>query len=214
LLTVAGKITALRTQKRNSKRVSVFLDGEYAFGLAAEEAVRLQIGQLLSDVEIERLLEADRLQTAYQRALHLLSYRPRSVQEVRRNLTGKGFSENAVEAALRRLEQAGLLNDIEFARFWVEQRHDFRPRSTAMLRHELRQKGVPPDVISHALRNLDEDELAYQTATRFAGRLSSLPRDEFRRKLSGYLARRGFPYAVIEAAVSRLTSDLEMERED
>lgn len=211
---MAGKITALRTQKRNRKRVSVFLDGGYAFGLAAEEAARLQIGQQLSDGEIEQLLEADKLQTAHQQALHFLSYRPRSVQEVRRSLTDKGFAENAVEAALTRLEQAGLLDDMEFARFWVEQRHDFRPRSIAMLRHELRQKGVPPVAISNALNDLDEDELAYQTACRFAGRLSSLPLDEFRRKLSGYLARRGFPYAVIETAVNRLQSDLDLERED
>ncbi len=211
---MAGKITALEIQKRNRKRVSVFLDGEYAFGLAAEEAMRLQIGQQLSDVDIERLLAADMLQTAYQRALHFLSYRPRSVQEVRRNLADKGFSEDAVEATVGRLEQAGLLNDTEFARFWVEQRHDFRPRGAAMLRHELRQKGVPPEVVSHALRNLDEDELAYETASRFAGRLSSLPRDEFRRKLTGYLARRGFPYDAIETALQRLASELDNERED
>jgi regulatory protein len=211
---VAGKITALETQKRNRKRVSVFLDGEYAFGLAAEEAARLQVGRQLSDDEIEGLLEADRLQTVYQRALHFLSYRPRSIQEVRRSLTDKGFSEDAVEVTLLRLEQAGLLNDIEFARFWVEQRQDFRPRSIAMLRHELRQKGVPAAVISQALTDLDEDELAYETARRFAGRLSSVPLDEFRRKLSGYLARRGFPYAVIETAVNRLQSDLDLERED
>jgi len=210
---MAGKITAIETQKRNRKRVSVFLDGEYVFGLAAEEATHLHVGQRLSDVEIEGLLEADRLQTVYQRALHFLSYRPRSVGEVRRNLTDKGFSEDAVEATLRRLEEAGLLDDREFARFWVEQRRDFRPRGIAMLRHELRQKGVPPAVISHALTDLDEDELAYETACHFAGRLSSLPLDEFRRKLSGYLARRGFPYSAIKTAVNRLQSDLDLERE-
>lgn len=211
---MAGKITALETQKRNRKRVSVFLDGEYAFGLAAEEVARLQVGQQLSDDEIQGLLEADRLHTVYQRALRFLSHRPRSIQEVRRSLRDKGFSEDAVEATLVRLEQAGLLNDVEFARYWVEQRQDFRPRSIAMLRHELKQKGVPPAVISQALKDLDEDELAYDTARRFAGRLSSLPLDEFRRKLSGYLARRGFPYAVIETAVNRLQSDLDLERED
>ncbi len=209
-----GKITALRTQKRNRKRVSVFLDGEYAFGLAAEEATSLQIGQQLSDAEIDALLEADKLQMAHQQALHFLSYRPRSVQEVQRNLADKGFSEDAIETTLGRLERAGLLDDKEFARFWVEQRHDFRPRSIAMLRHELRQKGVPPAAISHAVGDLDEDELAYQTACHYAGRLSSLPLDEFRRKLSGYLARRGFRYAVIEMAVNRLQSDLDLERED
>ena len=211
---MAGKITALETQKRNRKRVSVFLDGEYAFGLAAEEVARLQVGQQLSDDEIQGLLEADRLHTVYQRALRFLSHRPRSIQEVRRSLRDKGFSEDAVEATLVRLEQAGLLNDVEFARYWVEQRQDFRPRSIAMLRHELKQKGVPPAVISQALKDLDEDELAYDTARRFAGRLSSLPLEEFRRKLSGYLARRGFPYAVIETAVNRLQSDLDLERED
>jgi regulatory protein len=52
---MAGTITALRFQKRNKDRVNVYLDGQFAFGLAAIEAVRLRVGQTLSDDDVARL---------------------------------------------------------------------------------------------------------------------------------------------------------------
>ncbi len=159
---------------------------------------------MLTDLQIANLKESDRLKTVLNRAIRFLSYRPRSVQEVRRYLTSKGFSEDAVEATLSHLEEASLLDDRDFADYWVEQRCAFRPRSIAMLRHELRLKGVPTAAIAAALKGLDEDELAYEAARRFAGRVSSLPQDQYRRKLTGHLARRGFPYSAIESAISRL----------
>ncbi len=138
---MAGKITALNAQKRNHRRINVHIDGQFAFGLAAVVATRLQIGQYLTDRDIEELETADSLQVAYDRALHFLSFRPRSLKEVRQSLSKKGFSEMTVEATLQRLEESDLVNDLEFARYWVEQREQFRPRGTAMLQYELRQRG-------------------------------------------------------------------------
>lgn len=203
----------MRTQRRRRNRVNVFLDGQYAFGLDAAEAARLEVGQWLADDQISELRETDRLRTVYNRALRFLSYRPRSVEEVRRNLTEGGFAQSAVEVTLRRLEDASLLNDMDFARYWVEQRRDFRPRSIAMLRHELWQKGVPSEVVSAVLDDLDEEELAYEAARRFAGKLGPLPEEEFKRKLASRLARRGFPYSAIESALMRLPGSLDARRD-
>jgi hypothetical protein len=70
---MAGTITALKLQKKNKERVNVYLDGRYAFSLAAIEAAKLKRGQLLSDQEIEGLLGRDSFQKAYGRALRFLS---------------------------------------------------------------------------------------------------------------------------------------------
>ena len=103
-------ITALRFQKRNSNRVNVYIDGQFAFGLAAIEAAHLRVGQTLSDDDVARLQMQDEAEQAYERALNFLSYRPRSEAEVRRKLREKNMEEEVIEVVVERLTRAGLLN--------------------------------------------------------------------------------------------------------
>lgn len=206
-----AQVTALKLQKRNKKRVNVFLDEQFAFGLDATEAARLEIGQWLEDADIEALQAADDRQLAYQSALYFLSFRPRSIQEVQRNLADKEFSPATIEITIDRLEQAGYVGDLDFARYWIEQRRDFRPRGIAMLRHELRQKGIADDTIQVVLVDVEEETMAYKAAIRQAERLSHLPPDDFRRKLTSFLARRGFPYPIVRATIAQLESELGMD---
>ncbi len=211
---MAGTVTALRVQRRNSKRVSVYLDDRFAFGLQATGAAGLRVGQWLEDADIEVMREADVMAAAYQQALDFLSYRPRSVQEVRRNLSDKGCSEATVDATLSRLEERGLIDDVEFALYWIEQRKLFRPRGAAMLRYELRQKGVDDDAIRAALETIDEEGLAYEAARRRAEHLSTLSRDDFKRKLGSFLARRGFPYSIVRETLDRLQDERDPDSEN
>jgi len=201
---LGGTITALRFQKRNKDRVNVYLDGRFAFGLAAVEAARLQVGQTLSDADIARLRNQDEIERAYERALNFLSYRPRSEAEVRRNLRGKNLEEKAVEGVIERLTRAGLLDDREFARYWVENRLQFKPRGVRALRQELWEKGVPDAVIAEAIEGFDEEDAARRVAEAGARRMAHLESRDFRRKLNAYMARRGFSYAVIRPLVEEM----------
>jgi len=202
---MAGTITALVAQKKNKDRVSVFLDGKFAFGLAAIEAIQLKRGQVLSDADIERLRERDTVEKAHERALHFLSFRPRSEAEVRRNLQDGKFAPEMIERAVERLKRAGLVDDRAFGQYWLENRGQFSPRSARALKHELRQKGVDPASIDAALRAAghDEGEAAFQAALPRARRLAHLETQEFRQKLGAYLGRRGFTYEVASEAVRR-----------
>lgn len=198
---MSGKITALRFQKRNKDRVNVYLDGRFAFGLAAIEASRLHIGQTLSDDEIAELRKRDEIERAYERALNYLSYRPRSEWEVERNLRQKDVEDGVVAAVLRRLTDAGLVDDGEFARYWVDNRVRFNPRGLRGLRYELRQRGVSQAIVDETLSGLDVEAAARKAAEAGARRLSGASEPDFRRKLKAYLARRGFSYAVIKPLV-------------
>jgi regulatory protein len=201
---MAGTITALRFQKRNKNRVNVHLDGQFAFGLAAIAAVRLRVGQTLSDEEIARLQRQDGIERAYERALNFLSYRPRSEAEVRRNLHKKNVEDEVVETVVERLTRAGLLDDREFARYWVENRLQFNPRGARALRQELRQRGVSTSIITDTLAGLNEEAAARKAASAGARRLAHLEPRDFRRRLWAYLARRGFSYTVIETLVEEM----------
>ncbi|GBD09272.1 Regulatory protein RecX [Candidatus Thermoflexus japonica] len=189
---MGGRITGLRALK--SGRVAVYLDGRRAFRLTAVEAARLRPGQVLTDEEIRQLLDRDLLEQAHEIALRFLSYRPRSEREVADYLRRKGFDARTVEAELERLRRVGLVDDWAFARFWVENRTAFRPRSRRALQAELRRKGVPLAIIREVLQESPPDEraLALRLARERAQRLRGLDPLTFRRRLAGYLARRGF----------------------
>jgi regulatory protein len=209
---MAGKVTALRFQKHNKDRVNVYLDGRFGFGLAAIEAARLQVGQTLSDNDIADLKSRDEVERAYERALNFLSYRPRSEAEVRQNLRKKDVGDEIVEAVVERLTRAGLLDDREFARYWVENRLQFRPRGTRALHYELRKKRVPDSVINDALAGIDEEAAARHVADAGARRLKRLEPSEFRRKLVAYMTRRGFSYAVIGPLVEEMLETQRCEK--
>lgn len=192
------EITALKAQVKNPNRISVYLDGEYAFGLARIVAAWLRIGQILSEEAIDRLKQQDAMEVAYQRGLHFLSYRPRSEAEIRQKLNELGFEPPVIDTAIQRMKDSGVLGDDQFARIWVENRSAFRPRSKRLLALELRQKGVAEEAIQQALVEAgDEDSLAYQTAILYARRLAGLDWETFRKRLGAYLGRRGFSFGTI-----------------
>jgi SOS response regulatory protein OraA/RecX len=72
---------------------------------------------------------------------------------------------------------------------------------------ELRQKGLDDETVQSAVSGVDEEALAYEAAQKRLGRLEGLEWNEFRKKLSEFLARRGFPYSVIAPIVTRLWSE-------
>jgi regulatory protein len=205
---VGGTITALIVQKKNKERVNVYLDGQFAFGLAAAEAIKLRRGQSLSDQDIETLKTRDKVEIARQQVLGLLEHRPRSVEEIRRYLNRKEYPVEVVDQVIERLTDVGLLDDRAFARFWLENRLEFRPRGEHALRQELRQKGVPPDVIAELLTEHDESDAAYRAALPKAHRWRNLDALDFRKKIESFLIRRGFSYEAAREATVRAWQDV------
>lgn len=217
---MAGQITGIEVQKKNKERANIFIDGQFAFGLAIIEAARLRAGQHLSDADIAALLAVDEQARAHELALDFLSYRPRSQAEVARRLREKGFAELTIEYVLQRLSRAGLIDDVEFARYWIANREQFKPRGGRALGYELRQKGIADDIIDDLIQDIDEAESAYRAAAPKIHRWRLLDPLEFRRKLGSFLQRRGFSYAVIAEVWERFqtegeeTSSDENDRED
>lgn len=211
-----GKITALTLQKHNRNRVNVYLDGEFAFGLARIVAGWLQIGQELSEEKIIALQAADAEETAYQRALLLLNSRPRTRAEIARALQNQNIPENIQQAIFERLQRSGLVDDAAFARAWIANRSEFRPRGQNALRYELRQHGVEESVIQQALteNSADEYEEAVRAAEKSARKLAGSDAPTFRRKLGGFLTRRGFNYETSARVIAHYWQTLSPNSEE
>ena len=187
-------ITGLQAQGKN--RMKVYLDEEYAFSLCAAVAMALHVGEAVDNARVAVLQRRDALETAHARALRYLSYRPRSRAEVRSYLREKGYIPETVTQTLERLAKVGLLDDKEFAHFWIENRETFRPKGAVALRYELRQKGISAEIIDSAVSEIDEETSAMKAGRRTAIRLARTDEQTFRRRLLGFLQRRGFSYDV------------------
>lgn len=215
------RITAIKVQKHNPDRLSIDLDGEFAFGLSRIVAAWLKVGDTLSEQQVTDLMGADSSEKALQSALKLLDYRPRTEKEIRQRLYSKGYDTQEIENVIKRLREANLVHDQQFAQMWVENRCEFHPRSQRMIRYELRNKGVSETIIDQALTDgLDEAELAKRAAERYALKLDPSDRLEFRKKLSAFLARRGFSYGTVAPVVNHFLapraseSSRKLENED
>jgi regulatory protein len=214
---MGGRITALKVQEHNNQRVNVFIDNEFAFGLSRITAGWLYVGQELSNTKIAQLQAEDAQEVALQRALHFLEYRQRSLSEVRRNLEKHATPPEVIEIVLERLVSRGYIDDARFAENWIENRNTFRPRSKRALAVELRQRGLEQETIQDALEGLDEaqeENLAYQAAQKQLRKLTGVERNEYKRKLGSFLARRGFGYDVIRSVVERTWNELQERNDD
>ena len=208
-----GVITSLTVQKRNPNRLNVYLDGVFAFGLATAVATNLKIGQTLSANQITSLQQQDDVSKAKEKAVQLISRRPRSIAEIERYLRSKEYEVTVIEQAVTRLQGVGLLDDEAFARYWVDQRDTFKPRSHLALRQELQQKGIARDIIETAIKDVDQLAAAQRAATKQANRYAHLSQEEFRKKLGGFLQRRGFYYGIIQQVTNELWETISKEQE-
>ena len=211
-----GKITAIRDGRGRRKRANVFLDGKFAFSLEAEVTVKegLRVGQELSVSQIDALTKSDHFHRCLEAALHYLSYRPRSEFEIRERLHQHGFDDSSVEATIAKLKERGLVDDMAFAQFWRENRESFSPRSQRLTKLELRRRGVAGDIIDQVVETVNDDDNAYRAALSKARSLPLSDYQSFRRRLGGYLKRRGFDYGVINHTVKRMWQELEGRFED
>lgn len=208
---VVKTITAIETQRRDPERVNVYLDGQFAFGFSKLVAVSrgLVEGRALSPAEIEALRSEDDVEKAFGAALNFLSFRPRSRREIEDYFRRRKLDPDVGVAVVERLERIGVLDDREFARFWVENRQSFQPRGTRALKAELRQKGIESEIIDDTLADLgDEEDTAYAAGMKKARSYSTTDEREFFRKMLGFLQRRGFPYGPAAAAARRIYQEL------
>jgi regulatory protein len=204
-------VTKLEPQKKNPQRLNVYINGEFAFGVSRTAAPWLEEGNELSQQKINALQTEDQVEQAYQRALHFLSFRIRSEQEIRLNLQKHQLPENIIDPVLNRLRERSLVDDRDFAQQWIDNRNRFHPRGKRALSSELYRKGIPNQIIEETLNDLDETELAYKFARKKVDKLKTLDKSNFQKKMYGYLSRRGFDYGLSKEVVRDLWIELEKQ---
>ncbi|MEX1158161.1 MAG: regulatory protein RecX, partial [Thermomicrobiales bacterium] len=193
---------------RDPERMSVFIDGEFAFALpdivAVGRGLKRGVALTLDDIrELAGIAEGEKATAA---ALNFVSYRPRSEREVRDRLRRRAFEPESIDYAIEKMRGWRYLDDAKFAEFWVESRAEHSPRGKRALQSELRAKGVEREVVERVLEatDLDENNAALEIARKRLRSLSSYDEETQRRRLSAFLARRGYGWDVVKPVLAEL----------
>lgn len=196
-----GRITDIARQKRNTSRVSVFIDGEFVCGLDAVTAVaaRLKIGDEITVDALKAVVFDSEVNSAFERAVSYLSRSPRSRREIERYLRDKDYDKAVAEKAVERLDSYGYTDDRAYAELYIKSRSARYGRFR--LAAELRQKGVDGAIIDELLDDGVED------ATAAARKYLRVHRSADVQKLKRFLAGRGFSWDAVFAAVSDVADE-------
>jgi regulatory protein len=199
------KITGLQPQKRSKRRVSVFLDGSFAFGLHRDTVAEhgLREGMEVDRAELDRIFLDEQLREGRYYAFLLLSYKARTTTELRQRLTRKGFSPDIVSRTLQRLAELKMIDDAGFARQFAADRVSIGHKGKWRVRQDLVKRGVEREHIEEALAAApDETEAAREVAQKFLSRNQRLEPAVLKRRLYAFLARRGFSLDTIRAVLN------------
>jgi regulatory protein len=203
----------VQATQRDPERVSIFVDGAFAFALPVIVAVQrsLQRGVELSAEAVEELAGIAEAEKATEAALTFVSYRPRSEREVRDRLRRRQFAPAAIEYAVEKLRGWRYLDDRAFAAYWVENRIEHAPRGRRSLKEELRSKGVDREVAGEVIdqSGLDEQSDALEIARKRLRSLSGLDEQTQRRRLAAFLARRGYGWDVVKPVLEQLLGQVD-----
>lgn len=227
------KITLIEPQKKQKGRFNIFLDSQFAFGADEDLVVndRLIPGKVIQKEDLEKLLFEVEVGKLMDRLYGLLSIRARSEKEIRDYLKNLSFKRKlkdkeeiaqvSVDLIIERLKEKGLINDLEFAKAWVESRRRSKQKSLKVLKMELFQKGIDreiieevarvesPDKVEDCLRRQEssEGELARLVLEKKIRIWKNLSPQEFKKKAIEFLLRRGFDYEIIKEIIKENTSE-------
>jgi regulatory protein len=204
-------ITKIEQQKKRADRVSIYLDGDFFCGLPQFLLERLDLfqGKNIDEDELLRIVERKLIEEAKQKVLRLLNRRLYSEKEILDKLNAKGYEDHIVSIVVSELKEISIIDDRAFTRAFVSDRLRLKPEGSFKIALELRKKGISREVIERAFNEaqvVDGDrERALDIARRRLLSLSAITdRMTKKRRLSSYLARRGFSFEIIRETLDLL----------
>ena len=205
-------VTSIKPQ-RNKRRVNIYLDNKFGFGLDLENFVKLglKVEQELSEEKVAEIVKKGEFQKTLDKLLKFATLRPRSEKEIKDWFKRKKVHESLHKELFNRLKRLELLDDVQFARWWVGQRSQFKPRGKRALEAELRMKGIKKEIIETVLREeeIDEVKIAKEMLANKSYKWRNLPKREATLKMSQFLSRKGFAWATIKEVLGGQTIDPE-----
>jgi regulatory protein len=209
----AGNITQIEPQQKNRKRVSIFIDGRFAFGLAQDLAISngLVCGLMLNCERQRELIAEDQLLRAKNIALEYISSRGRSSKEVFDKLIECEVSESTARSVIARFSDLGYIDDRRYAADYAQYRLKEKGHGPHRIMRDLRSRGIDDDIIAQTMSDLNEVNSAQDSALQLAQKRWQRLANETdplkkKKKVFDFLLRRGFDYDTTRQTIDRLVS--------
>jgi regulatory protein len=205
-------ITSIERLK-DKQRYNIYIDEQFAFGVHEDVLIRhrLHKGQTIDAAAIQAIVEEEERQQAYVYALKWLGAKVRTTREILERLRNRGFTEEAAQEAVRRLERQRYVDDADFAKHWTLERANAQKKGKRLIARELQAKGIADSHIREALKQLDEAD-EWETVMELAKkkwRNVSDPEEEVKQmqRVYAFLIRRGFPPQLAGRAIRAVAAD-------
>lgn len=210
------KITKI-TAQRKKKRYNVYVDDNFSLGIHEDILVKygLKKGMEISDEFIQDILMAEEKNKTLHYCLNRLSYRARSEKELRQSMERKGYTNDNIEAAIEYCKENGYIDDLAFAKAFVNDKTNLNKYGPERIRYDLMVKGFSRDIIDQALV-VDRDvqlDMARELASKKISSYKGDSKRDIYRKLSGFLQRKGFTYDVVSSVVRERLEDFDQDEE-
>lgn len=202
------QITDIKPQVKNSKRVSIYLDGNYYCGLDLITVMqeRLKIGE---EITKERLVDIQRqseMQACMDVALKALSKSVKTEKDIIKKLESKGFLKEIALETVEKLKGYGYINDQDYSSRYTETYKNRKGKK--LIKLELKQKGVNEKVIDEVLDTIESE---YETALSIAEKYCKNKEKDVKlmQKCYKYLLSKGFSYEDSLTATKKVLGDIE-----
>lgn len=207
-------VTQIVRQQRARHRVSIFLDGEFAFGATEDIVYRFSLakGVVLDESTLAAIKDDVAFFEAKEQAMRFLARRAHSAAELRRKLQQKKIEPRAIDAVIAHLRAIGLLDDEAFARAFIADRVRLKMEGKTKLAIELKKRGVAEPIVATLLDELlpsDETELerAQEFAIKAASRLTRYDAATRKRRLIAQMMRKGFGYEIAKKVIAKVVDE-------
>lgn len=201
-------ITRIENQKRNLNRVNIYIDNKFAFGLTDDIRYKydLHTNKEIDNDFVEDILKAEEERKVINAALNILSYRQRSIKELREKLREKGYDNLFIEKAIDYCKEQNYLNDEEFSISYIKDKQYLNKLGSKRIKYELINKGVSKDIIEEVLQVNPEYEfnIALDLANKKMSSYKNDDRNSIYRKLGGFLQRKGYPFDIIKKVLDQV----------
>ncbi|MBY6038375.1 recombination regulator RecX [Fictibacillus nanhaiensis] len=217
-------ITRISAQQKNDERFNIFIQKgtkeEFAFSVDADVLIKFQLqkGMEINEEEWEEIIDEDQFRKAFNKALHFLSYRMRTVHEIEAFLEKKEVPEHTVKRVISRLSEYDFVNDKSFADAFVKSRMNTSFKGPGAIRQELKKKGIGEIDSEGAISQFTYEQQLEASVKfiqkQFSGRAKRSEKEQ-KQKIAQQLQQKGFTWEVIELAFqqAQISQTAEEEKE-
>lgn len=206
-----AEITKIAIQKKNKDRYSIFIDGEYSFGVYENVLIKhgLRKGMQIDEDFIEDVLKKEEQECANNYGLRLLSFKMRTEQEIRRRMREKEYTDEIIDTTIDYLYYLNYLDDEEYAQKFIKDKSNLKNMGSERIKRELYMKGIDKNIIDRELEEIVDKDDEYEKAKEIAiKKLETTYKNDDKnaryRKLGGLLQRRGYSMDIVMPILKEL----------